>query len=398
MFRYALSSVCIVACIIGLMIWFDLSSRGVSTTSAVKQTNSFERVKPFSSAVQPSSVKASQAPLTSKAEVNDIHPNKSHQLTQLLAKRRYDEAVELYSLLYNELSETDSEPYRESIFSFATELVEQEMHAEVATLLEEYLRIFYQDLTALRMLAQSQHALKRYPDEIETLFAALDVAYLVHDIDFLKARLSDAIAAQAVALSNDPNAVLKFYQALTERKPEYEALQLGLSRALLRTGRKERAIAILNALPKESEHKHEINELLVSVQQNRFSDTTAAPLQRLGDAFVVRVVINGVLPVTLLIDTGATLTVIHPDALQLAGVNLQQSNKTVQLKTASGTLRVPVFQIRSLALGDQLVNDIEVGGVAMSGMGSVNGLLGMNFLDHFKLAWNQQEQLILLAR
>lgn len=398
MSRYALSSVCIVACIIGLMILFDLSNRGVSTTSAAKQTNSFERIKPLSSTIQPSSVKASQAPLTDKAELNDINANRSYQFTQLLVKRRYDEAVELYRLFYNELSESDSEPYRESIFSFAKELVEQEMHTEVATLLGEYLKIFYQDLTALRMLAHSQHVLKRYPDEIETLFAALDVAYLVHDIDSLKARLSDAIAAQAVALSNDPHAVLEFYQALVERKPGYEPLQLGLSRALLRTGRKERAIAILNALPKESEHKHEINELLVSARQNRFSDTIVAPIQRLGDAFIVRVVINGIFPVTLLIDTGATLTIIHPDALQLAGINLKQPKKTVQLKTANGALRVPVFQLRSMALGDQQVNNIEVGGIAMSGMGSVNGLLGMNFLNHFKFTLDQQQQLILLAR
>ena len=399
MFRYRLSLVFLVACAIGLGIWLGLTDRRASTPSSVKQVTSIEQTKPSDSIIHSPSIPVTQSPLiANETEPKDAHASKLQQLTHLLANRHYDEAVELYSFLYNELNETDSAPYREMIFSFAQELGEQEKHSEATVLLQEYLSIFYQDLSALRMLANNQHILKRYLDEIETLFAALEIAYLVQDIDSLKAELDDAIAAQAVTLSNDPNAVLAFYKSLTERKPEYEALQLGLSRAFLRTGEKEQAIAILKALPQESEHKHEINELLVSVQQNRFSDTTAAPMQRLGDAFSVRVIINGILPVTLLIDTGATLTIIHPDVLQLAGINLKQSKKNIQLKTVNGIIKVPVFELRSLALGDQLVNDIEVGGVAMSGVGGVNGLLGMNFLNRFKFTLDQQQQLLLLAR
>ncbi len=396
MSRYALWSVCLVACAIGLGIWLGLTDRTAPTQSTFNQAASIEK---SDSTTRPSSAPAASGLSTTvKTEAKDTDANELQQLTPLLAKRRYDEAVELYRLLYNKLSEVDSAPYRDKIFSFAQELGSQGQHDEAAALLREYLKIFYQDLTALRMLAHSQHVLKRYTDEIETLFAALDVAYQIHNIDSFNESLNAAIAAQAVFLSNDPNAVLAFYQSLTKRKPEYEALQLGLSRALLRAGQKEPAIAILSALPKESEHQHEINELLVSAQQNRFSDTTAAPIQRLGDAFSVRVVMNGILPVTLLIDTGATLTIIHPNVLQLVGVNIQQPKSTVQLKTANGILKVPVFQLRSLALGDQLVSDIEVGGIAMSGMSGVNGLLGMNFLNHFKFTLDQQQQLLLLAR
>ena len=399
MFRYRLSLVFLITCAIGLGIWLGLTDRKASTPSFLKQIALIEQPKPSKAIIHPMPNPVAQSPLANdEIESRDANASKSDQLTQLLANGQYDEAVELYSSLYNELNETDSAPYRETIFSFVEELGEGEEHSDAATLLQEYSNIFYQDLTALLMLANSQHILKRYLDEIETLFTALEVAYLVHDIESLKAKLNDAIAAQTVTLSNDPNAVLVFYQSLTERKPENEALRLGLSRALLRTGKKERAIAILEALPKESEHKHEIHELLVSARQNRFSDTTTAPMQRLGDAFSVRVVVNGVLPVTLLIDTGATLTIIHPDALQLAGINLKQPKKNVQLKTVNGLLKVPVFQIRSLTLGDQLVKDIEVGGIAMSGMGGVNGLLGMNFLNHFKFTLDQQQQLILLAR
>ena len=397
--RYTLSSVGTAACIIGLGIWFGLIDSRTSTPSRIKQTALYEQTKTPNSTIPPNAVPKARVLFTSdKIEIKDIAAGELHRITQLLTEKHFDDAVEMYSLLYNDLSESDSEPYREKIFAFAQALVEQEKYAEVIALLREYLDIFYQDLTALRMLAHSEHILQLYADEIETLFAALEAAYSIDDIASLRTRLDDAIAAQAVVLSNDPNAVLEFYQALVERKPEYESLQLGLSRALLRSGRKERAIVILNALPKESEHKHEIDELLVSARQNRFSDTSAVPMQRFGDNFSVKALINGVLSVTLLIDTGATLTIIHPHALQLSGINLQQSKKTISLNTANGVMTVPIFRLHSLSLGSQTVKDIEVGGVAINGLSGVNGLLGMNFLNKFKFTLDQRQQLILLAQ
>jgi Aspartyl protease/Domain of unknown function (DUF4124) len=102
-----------------------------------------------------------------------------------------------------------------------------------------------------------------------------------------------------------------------------------------------------------------------------------------GQPIMVSVRINGATPATLMLDTGATRTVINPKVLESIGVNYRDAQR--------GTIRgvtgeAPVLAVR--------VESIEASGARSgpllvvahdTGFGQGDGLLGRDFLDQFSV-------------
>jgi len=318
----------------------------------------------------------------------------------LLTNGRYEQAVELYSELYANLSETKSRKYRDAIVAFAESLATQGDHKAVLSLIGVYTNLFYKDIHALSLLAGSQHVLKRYPEEIDTLLLALNEAWLEDDIKELNTKLEYAIIAQDLIFvqRNDPDSAVEFYRSLLLVRPDSVELQLGLARAMIKAGAVDQAVVALSAMPETMGHAGQIERLLEIAKASRPVKTTAIPMQRTGESYVVEATINEVETVRLLIDTGATLTIIRPDALRRAGVGSGQYEATRTLTTAGGRVSAPIYRISSISLGTEVASNIAVGSIDIPGLGSIDGLLGMDFLDQFSFSIDQGNQVILLTR
>jgi len=116
----------------------------------------------------------------------------------------------------------------------------------------------------------------------------------------------------------------------------------------------------------------------------RFRFDPAAP------AIVVFAALQGRLPgqrrrLRLALDTGATYTMIPWEIARALGSHPERSRRQVQLLTASGLVYAPLVTLNEVrALGqsvqklDALVHDLPPDA-------RVDGLLGLNFLRHFKL-------------
>ena len=322
------------------------------------------------------------------------------QQAAFLANRRYEQAVEIYSDLYAQLSEADSSKYRDAIISFGGGLAARGDHEAVVSLIGAYTGLFYKDLPALRLLATSQHLLKHYPDEISTLRLAINEVYLEKDILEFNTKLDSAIIAQDLLFvqKNDPDSAVAFYRSLLLDRPDSVPLQIGLARAMIKTGAIDEAVAALNALPDTTGYTGQIGRLLEIAEASRPLESTAIPLSRAGKSFIVDVIVNNSEAVRLIIDTGASLTIIRPDALHRAGVGPGQYETTRTLATAGGQIKAPVFRIGSLKLGPEVVSNIAVGGIDIPGLGAIDGLLGMDFLNHFRFTIDQEDQVMLLTR
>lgn len=355
-------------------------------------------------ALPPSDSNAQLPPSTIMAEQgNAPSPTGNDKLEQqavFLANGRYEQAVEIYSELYAQLSEADSRKYRDALVSFGDGLAVQMDHEAVVSLMGIYTELFYKDLPALRLLADSQHLLKHYPNEIATLRLALNEAYLEEDIFEFKTKLDNAIIAQDLLFvqKNDPDSAVSFYRSLLLGRPESVPLQIGLARSMIKTGAIDEAVAVLTTLPDSTGYSGQIGRLLEIAKASRPLESTAIPLWRSGNSFIVNVIVNDSETVRLIIDTGATLTIIRPDALHRAGVGPGQYEATRTLATAGGQIKAPVFRVGSLKLGTEMVNDIAVGGIDIPGLVNIDGLLGMDFLNHFRFTIDQEDQVMLLTR
>ncbi len=108
-----------------------------------------------------------------------------------------------------------------------------------------------------------------------------------------------------------------------------------------------------------------------------------------GAGYIVHAVANGV-EIPLLIDTGATYTLIDKDILPL--INLE---KEITLSTAGGLVSANFAHLDSFILDNIELNSFKVT-IAPFKNRAFNGLLGMNFFNRFDFKIDQHKNLLYL--
>jgi clan AA aspartic protease (TIGR02281 family) len=113
------------------------------------------------------------------------------------------------------------------------------------------------------------------------------------------------------------------------------------------------------------------------------------PLQRVGAALLVEAILGNALKSPLIVDTGATFTVIPMAAARQLGLDLDNA-AVIPLRSVSGTFLAPLTKVKSLRVGDATVRDVEVVVYDIAPGGGV-GLLGMSFLGDFQVTINAEK-------
>lgn len=126
------------------------------------------------------------------------------------------------------------------------------------------------------------------------------------------------------------------------------------------------------------------NEDVESSDPEMGQEEIVIPLTRKGRAFFVQVELNEYQEATLLVDTGATETILTSDiAFDLGLVDSLTPER--QYQTANGTVTASVTTIDSIRLGDAIQYDVPVSimGQGNNLSGIADGLLGMSFFEHY---------------
>jgi hypothetical protein len=101
-----------------------------------------------------------------------------------------------------------------------------------------------------------------------------------------------------------------------------------------------------------------------------------------GSAILTDAHLNGV-PLTLLVDTGATRTVISPAILARAGIDITRG-RPVGLIGVGGSVRAVEVDIPRLDLAGAQIGPLPVVALEIPGL-TADGLLGRDVLEHFVL-------------
>lgn len=117
------------------------------------------------------------------------------------------------------------------------------------------------------------------------------------------------------------------------------------------------------------------------------------PYQNQRGSMVVQTRINGV-AMAMIVDTGATLVVISPRMAQQAHIDTRQS-KTVLLQTANGLMQAPAISIDEMQLNRLRQQHVQAVVQPVSDNPNI-GLLGMSFLQAYRMSIDHQRQLIFL--
>jgi len=116
-----------------------------------------------------------------------------------------------------------------------------------------------------------------------------------------------------------------------------------------------------------------------------------------GSMVVNNVLFNNSTYANLILDTGASYTVISRDFANKLGAYIGTPGY-VKVTTANGTVDAPVVKIKSIEVSGMVVENVDAVIQDTGGLFNTSGLLGMSFLDKFKVTIDKQAGKLILEK
>jgi clan AA aspartic protease (TIGR02281 family) len=334
---------------------------------------------------------------------------RSDAIQPLLQSHAFARAVDAYGALQAQADDTAVQRARIQLLAHARQLLAQVDYRSAIQLLQLYLQVDYRDVEARLLLAEGYRGEKDWRAAIEQLYEAKGQAYRAETLEQLTRRIRALVSdyAEGLKQTGDNAALLELYQDLTQLEPSYAPHFIGLAMAQLALGDNDAARQSLLLVAQDPEVGAQARELLQRVRVAAtepqapetavpVTEVAGIPLVRSGSHFLVDVRLGSAQQARLLIDTGASLTMLTPDMLQRRGVVAHATGKTGVFNTANGRVRAPIYRLDSLSVGDWEVSNLDVGVLELDDA-QFDGLLGMNFLRHFRFFIDQNAALLRLS-
>jgi clan AA aspartic protease (TIGR02281 family) len=122
------------------------------------------------------------------------------------------------------------------------------------------------------------------------------------------------------------------------------------------------------------------------------------PIEKNGPIVVVDATLNGKASAKLIVDTGASYTMISSSMARELGINLEQSRRTVPFQTANGVIQAPLADLESITVGGIEIKNLTAAVHDALPNSKVAGLLGLNFLSNFRMDIDTQRGVLHLEK
>jgi clan AA aspartic protease (TIGR02281 family) len=128
-------------------------------------------------------------------------------------------------------------------------------------------------------------------------------------------------------------------------------------------------------------------------------DKASIPIQRKGQVAVVRATLNSKASASFVVDTGASYTMISRAMAKELEIDIEGKNlPAIPFQTANGVISAPVVTLESIDVGGMQVKDLTAAVYDAFPDSSVSGLLGLNFLSHFRMDIDSKNELLHLEK
>ncbi len=121
------------------------------------------------------------------------------------------------------------------------------------------------------------------------------------------------------------------------------------------------------------------------------------PVTKIGGSMVVQVLLNNSVDAHLIVDTGATMTVISYDLGIELGLLSGSDVSLNTVNTAGGSVQVSMTKVGTMQVGAATASNVAVAIHDLpDGISGVSGLLGMSFLRNFEVTLDADRGLLRL--
>lgn len=111
----------------------------------------------------------------------------------------------------------------------------------------------------------------------------------------------------------------------------------------------------------------------------------------------VQATLNEKVSANVRVDTAASITMIPRATAKELGIDLEKRLPTIPIQTVSGMIRVPVVVLDSVEVGGMRVKDLTVAVYDLPHPDRP-GLLGLDFLNHFRMEVDMKEGVLVLEK
>jgi clan AA aspartic protease (TIGR02281 family) len=324
----------------------------------------------------------------------------------LLAKRdfegviqSYDDAIAADPALRPEL--------RAQVLAYLQQAMARGEDDALLGLVDSWLALYYEDIDILLLLAEYQGR-RGYPDEAARVFQfaftyALDPA----EREQVSAAFDKLVEKTDADLGNQGRwaELLGFYRMLATidlDRPRHRLREAAIS---LELGNEYSARELLLPLRESELLGSEARDMLARMESWQQSSPAppppgqAVPLRRRGQHYLVDLSLNGTSAVTLLIDTGASVTVLKQESFKRLSRNSHYDYLGWRLfNTANGFTRGNIYRAQGLRIGDEQLANVDLAILDFRQDPDIDGLLGMNVLQNFRFQIDQDRELLYLQR
>lgn len=134
-------------------------------------------------------------------------------------------------------------------------------------------------------------------------------------------------------------------------------------------------------------------------EPSRSLDKTSIPIQRKGQVAVVRATLNSKATASFVVDTGASYTMISRATAKELEIDPEEKNlPTIPFQTVNGVVSAPVVTLDSIDVGGIQIKDLPAAIYDAFPDSGVSGLLGLNFLSHFRMDIDSKNNLLHLEK
>lgn len=381
--------------IIGLLIF--MAGWGVGRYSYL-----YRGVDPKPSAQTARSVPLNPAgPEKSAAALAPAAPRQLDDIVRLLQHNEFDAVLGRYESLRVQASDAALAEAATRILSRASELIAEHRFVLAEQLLQLYLTADYRDVEARMLLAEAYRGQQDFQAAIDQLYEARGYAWQPAMLARITGRIRTMVAELTGSLrrNDDQTALQALYQHLIQLEPDHAPWFMELAAAQLALDDKQAARRSLLLVAQDPDVGAQAQSMLagLSIALVGMQGIAAIPLHRNGNHFIVDARPAQGRDLRLLIDTGASLTIFTPAVLEQSGIRYQDTGRTGVFNTANGPVEAAIYQLDSLAVGDWQVEHLEIGVLDLGSSSGVDGLLGMNFLNHFQFFIDQNKALLRLT-
>ncbi|MBE0456667.1 TIGR02281 family clan AA aspartic protease [Pseudoalteromonas sp. KG3] len=341
--------------------------------------------------VKPNIEVASQPQL--KQPLANLHSPHYQQAIQYFNQQQFSAAVASYQQLQA------AQPLQaEQLYFQWLNSVEDWLNDNQLTTAERFLHAF---LTShpynVNMLQLDAERLVKNQQPNQAIVALLAIKPLANESQLvaINMRLTQLTIAQLKALHER-----RAWQTITEQTlawldydNENPRFLFALAHAYYQLNDLASAQSSLDRLPIEHPLQSQTAALQTQIN-NAINGLDKIPLEKRGAHYLIDITINNDVNTQLMIDTGASFTVLPKQLLESLYPQPKYINN-MSVNTANGQVNAEHYRVDTIKIGQQILHDFDI---LVINNHSGYGLLGMNFLQHFKFNINQLDNQLELEK